>query len=162
MRHITSRVGAAKRPSCASPPNHEEHKCARSDQNSVTDLKSGYLLGAHPRKQFLAQFAGIFVGTAVTVLSFQVMVPTAEVLGSEQFPAPAAQTWRAGRALPSSSSSPQSRQTMNNSGAVALICAQVAATDFSNAYATSGLQMSEWPLMILSAFRLKMEPALKS
>jgi uncharacterized oligopeptide transporter (OPT) family protein len=61
----------------------------------LTDLKSGYLLGAHPRKQFLAQFAGIFMGTVVTVLSFQVMVPDASALGTDQFPAPAGQTWRA-------------------------------------------------------------------
>lgn len=61
----------------------------------LTDLKSGYLLGANPRKQFLAQFAGIFVGTLVTVLSFRVMVPDASVLGSDQFPAPSALTWKA-------------------------------------------------------------------
>ena len=61
----------------------------------LTDLKSGYLLGANPRKQFLAQFAGIFTGTVVTVLAFSVMVPNASVLGSDQFPAPAAQNWRA-------------------------------------------------------------------
>lgn len=61
----------------------------------LTDLKSGYLLGANPRKQFLAQFCGIFVGTLATVLAFRVLVPNASVLGSDQFPAPAAQTWRA-------------------------------------------------------------------
>jgi uncharacterized oligopeptide transporter (OPT) family protein len=60
----------------------------------LTDLKSGHLLGANPRKQFIAQFCGIFVGTLATVLAFRVMVPTASVLGSDQFPAPAAQTWR--------------------------------------------------------------------
>jgi len=60
----------------------------------LTDLKSGYLLGANPRKQFLAQFFGIFAGTTVTVLAYRVMVPTASVLGSDKFPAPAAQTWR--------------------------------------------------------------------
>ncbi len=68
---------------------------AGSSADLLTDLKSGYLLGAHPRKQFIAQFAGIFVGTVVTVLAFQVMVPNASVLGSNEFPAPAAQTWRA-------------------------------------------------------------------
>src|SRR5690606_1857042 len=47
------------------------------------------------RKQFLAQFAGIFMGTAATVLAFRVLVPDASVLGTDQFPAPAAQTWRA-------------------------------------------------------------------
>jgi putative OPT family oligopeptide transporter len=60
----------------------------------LTDLKSGYLLGAHPRKQFIAQFCGIFTGTVVTVLAFSVLVPTASVLGTDQFPAPAAQTWK--------------------------------------------------------------------
>jgi uncharacterized oligopeptide transporter (OPT) family protein len=68
---------------------------ASSSADLLTDLKSGYLLGANPRKQFLAQFAGIFVGTLVTVLSFRLLVPDASVLGSDQFPAPAAQTWRA-------------------------------------------------------------------
>jgi uncharacterized oligopeptide transporter (OPT) family protein len=61
----------------------------------LTDLKSGYLLGANPRKQFLAQLAGIFSGTVVTVLAFRVMVPNASVLGSERFPAPSAQAWKA-------------------------------------------------------------------
>jgi OPT family oligopeptide transporter len=68
---------------------------AGSSADLLTDLKSGYLLGAHPRKQFLAQFAGIFVGTLVSVLAFRLLVPDASVLGSDQFPAPAAQTWRA-------------------------------------------------------------------
>lgn len=60
----------------------------------LTDLKSGYLLGANPRKQFIAQFCGIFIGTVATVFAFRLMVPTASVLGSDQFPAPAAQSWR--------------------------------------------------------------------
>ena len=68
---------------------------AGSAADLLTDLKSGYLLGANPRKQFLAQFVGIFVGTVVTVLSFRLLVPDASVLGSDLFPAPAAQTWRA-------------------------------------------------------------------
>lgn len=68
---------------------------AASSADLLTDLKSGYLLGAHPRKQFIAQFSGIFIGTVVTVLSFRIMVPNASVLGTEQFPAPAAQTWKA-------------------------------------------------------------------
>ncbi len=68
---------------------------ALSSADLLTDLKSGYLLGANPRKQFLAQFAGIFPGTIVTVLCFRVLVPDASVLGSKQFPAPAALTWKA-------------------------------------------------------------------
>ncbi len=68
---------------------------ATSAADLLTDLKSGYLLGAHPRQQFLAQFSGIFVGTVVTVLTFAILVPNAQVLGTDQFPAPAAQTWSA-------------------------------------------------------------------
>jgi uncharacterized oligopeptide transporter (OPT) family protein len=68
---------------------------ATSAADLLTDLKSGYLLGAHPRQQFLAQFYGIFVGTVVTVLTFAVLVPDAQVLGTDRFPAPAAQTWSA-------------------------------------------------------------------
>jgi OPT family oligopeptide transporter len=68
---------------------------ASSSADLLTDLKSGYLLGAHPRKQFIAQFAGIFIGTIVTVCAFSVLVPTASVLGTDQFPAPAALTWAA-------------------------------------------------------------------
>ena len=68
---------------------------ATSSADLLTDLKSGYLLGANPRQQFLAQFSGIFVGTVVSVLTFAVLVPDAQVLGTDQFPAPAAQTWSA-------------------------------------------------------------------
>ena len=68
---------------------------ACSSADLLTDLKSGYLLGAHPRKQFIAQFAGIFIGTVVSVLAFSLIVNKPEVIGSDQFPAPAAQTWSA-------------------------------------------------------------------
>ena len=68
---------------------------ATSSADLLTDLKSGYLLGANPRQQFLAQFSGIFVGTVVSVLTFAVLVPDAQVLGTDRFPAPAAQTWSA-------------------------------------------------------------------
>ena len=68
---------------------------AGSAADLLIDLKSGYLLGANPRKQFIAQFSGIFIGTLVTVLCFRVLVPDASVLGTDRFPAPAAQTWRA-------------------------------------------------------------------
>lgn len=66
---------------------------AGSAADLLTDLKSGYLLGANPRKQFLAQLAGTIVGTAVVVPMFYVLVPTPDVLGSDRFPAPAAQVW---------------------------------------------------------------------
>ncbi|HLH90978.1 MAG TPA: OPT family oligopeptide transporter [Xanthobacteraceae bacterium] len=68
---------------------------ATSSADLLTDLKSGYLLGANPRRQFVAQFSGIFIGTIVSVLTFAALVPDASVLGTDQFPAPAAQTWSA-------------------------------------------------------------------
>lgn len=68
---------------------------ADSSSDLLTDLKSGYLLGAHPRKQFLAQFAGIFMGTVISVISFKAIVTGAEVLGTTKFPAPSAQAWSA-------------------------------------------------------------------
>jgi uncharacterized oligopeptide transporter (OPT) family protein len=66
----------------------------------LNDLKSGYLLGAHPRRQFIAQFMGIFTGTVASVLGYFLLVPDATVLtGSAdrppQFAAPSAQQWKA-------------------------------------------------------------------
>jgi OPT family oligopeptide transporter len=60
----------------------------------LTDLKSGYLLGAKPRQQFIAQFFGVLAGGIVVVPVFFLLVPDASVLGTEKWPAPAAQTWR--------------------------------------------------------------------
>ncbi|MCA9712027.1 MAG: OPT/YSL family transporter, partial [Myxococcales bacterium] len=67
---------------------------AASAADLLTDLKSGYLLGAHPRRQFLAQLAGVLVGAAVTVPVFRyVLVPDAAALGEGGWPAPAARVW---------------------------------------------------------------------
>jgi putative OPT family oligopeptide transporter len=60
----------------------------------LTDLKSGYLLGAKPRQQFIAQFFGVLAGGLVVVPVFFLLIPNASVLGTEQWPAPAAQVWR--------------------------------------------------------------------
>jgi uncharacterized oligopeptide transporter (OPT) family protein len=68
---------------------------ADSSSDLLTDLKSGYLLGANPRQQFLAQFAGIFMGTVISVISFKAIVTGADVLGTTKFPAPSAQAWSA-------------------------------------------------------------------
>ena len=69
---------------------------ADSSSDLLIDLKSGYLLGANPRKQFIAQFAGIFAGTIVSVLCFNAIVGAdADILRSKQFPAPSAVTWAA-------------------------------------------------------------------
>jgi uncharacterized oligopeptide transporter (OPT) family protein len=66
----------------------------------LNDLKSGYLLGAHPRRQFVAQFFGIFPGAVAAVLSYFLLVPDATALTGVNgkppaFAAPAAQQWKA-------------------------------------------------------------------
>lgn len=66
---------------------------AGSSADLLTDLKSGYLLGANPRKQFLAQFIGIFAGTLIVVPAFYKLIPTAQDLGTDRWPAPSAQVW---------------------------------------------------------------------
>ncbi len=73
---------------------------AASSADLLTDLKSGYLLGADPRRQFIAQFLGIFSGTVATVLGFYLLVPDATALTGvngkpPEFPAPSAQSWLA-------------------------------------------------------------------
>ncbi len=73
---------------------------AGSAADLLNDLKSGYLLGANPRRQFIAQFAGIFSGTLATVFGFYALVPDATALtgvgtAAPAFPAPAAQAWKA-------------------------------------------------------------------
>ncbi len=60
----------------------------------LTDLKSGYLLGANPRQQFLAQFFGILAGGLIVVPAFFTLIPDVSVLGGEKWPAPAALVWR--------------------------------------------------------------------
>jgi putative OPT family oligopeptide transporter len=64
---------------------------ASSSADLLTDLKIGYLLGANPRRQFLAQFWGVFFGTLAIVPIWYLMVPTKAAL--EKLPAPATQTW---------------------------------------------------------------------
>jgi putative OPT family oligopeptide transporter len=55
------------------------------------DLKSGYLLGANPRRQFLAQLIGVLCGTVASVPAWYLMVPDVSVL--DKYPLPATQLW---------------------------------------------------------------------
>lgn len=59
----------------------------------LTDLKSGYILGANPRRQFLAQFFGVFFGTVAVVPAWYLMVPNKAAL--EAFNPPATTMWKA-------------------------------------------------------------------
>lgn len=60
----------------------------------LTDLKSGYILGANPRQQFVAQFFGVLAGGLIVVPAFFFLIPSADLLGGEKWPAPAALVWR--------------------------------------------------------------------
>lgn len=66
---------------------------ASSSADLLTDLKTGYLLGANPRKQFLAQFFGVFFGTVAIVPIWYLMVPTRAKL--EEFSLPSTRAWEA-------------------------------------------------------------------
>jgi uncharacterized oligopeptide transporter (OPT) family protein len=73
---------------------------AASSADLLNDLKSGYLLGADPRRQFIAQLSGTVTGTIAMVGGFYILVPDATFLNgvgdaAPQFPAPAAQAWKA-------------------------------------------------------------------
>jgi OPT family oligopeptide transporter len=58
------------------------------------DLKSGYLLGANPRQQFLAQVIGVLAGGLVVVPVFYLLIPDASLLGTARWPAPGAIVWK--------------------------------------------------------------------
>ena len=60
----------------------------------LTDLKSGYLLKADPRQQFWAQFFGVVAGSVFVVPAYRLLIPTADLLGTDKWPAPGAQTWK--------------------------------------------------------------------
>ncbi|MCA9287290.1 MAG: OPT/YSL family transporter, partial [Phycisphaerales bacterium] len=67
---------------------------ATSSADLLTDLKSGYLLGANPRKQFLAQFIGVFFGTLVIVPVWYLLVPDqGRFIGVDAYAAPATNQW---------------------------------------------------------------------
>lgn len=60
----------------------------------LTDLKSGYLLGAKPRQQFIAQLFGVLAGSVFCIPAYALLVPNASVLG-DKFAAPGALVWKA-------------------------------------------------------------------
>lgn len=64
---------------------------ASASADLLTDLKSGYLLGANPRKQFIAQFIGVFFGCIAIVPAWYLMVPDKHTI--ETYPLPATQQW---------------------------------------------------------------------
>jgi Predicted membrane protein len=66
---------------------------ASSSADLLTDLKSGYLLGANPRRQFIAQLIGVFFGVLAIVPAWYMMIPDAAAL--EKFNPPSVHMWKA-------------------------------------------------------------------
>jgi len=66
--------------------------CSCSD--TVGNLKVGHMVGANPRKQFISQFFGVFAGAILAVPAYFILVPDANALGGDKFPAPSALVWR--------------------------------------------------------------------
>ena len=58
----------------------------------LTDLEVGYLLGANPRKQLIAQMWGVLAGTLFVVPGYLLLIKPDEI-GTDKWPAPAAQVW---------------------------------------------------------------------
>jgi OPT family oligopeptide transporter len=60
----------------------------------LTDLKSGWILKADPRQQFWGQLLGVLAGSIFVVPAYRLLIPTADELGTDKWPAPGAQTWK--------------------------------------------------------------------
>jgi len=65
---------------------------ANQASDMMQDFKTGYLLGATPKKQTYVQFAGVAVGSIAAIPLFYAVID-AYGLGSENLPAPSAVTW---------------------------------------------------------------------
>jgi uncharacterized oligopeptide transporter (OPT) family protein len=59
----------------------------------LTTLKTGWVLGASPRVQFVAQLFGVCAGAAVVVPAFDLLIPNPAVLGTDAWPAPSCLVW---------------------------------------------------------------------
>ncbi|MCI0414630.1 OPT/YSL family transporter [bacterium] len=59
----------------------------------LTDLKSGYMVGADPRQQLKAQLFGVIAGGLVVVPAFWLIIPDPALLGTEEWPAPSCLVW---------------------------------------------------------------------
>ncbi|MBX9723132.1 MAG: OPT/YSL family transporter, partial [Candidatus Obscuribacterales bacterium] len=66
---------------------------ALASADLLTDLKSGYILGANPRQQFFAQLTGVLFGVVAVVPAWYLMIPNKETL--ESYNPPATTIWKA-------------------------------------------------------------------
>ncbi|HEY3293964.1 MAG TPA: OPT family oligopeptide transporter [bacterium] len=67
---------------------------AASCSDTVGNLFVGYMVGANPRKQFIAQLFGVISGAFMAVPAYFLLVPDASILGGDKFPAPSALVWQ--------------------------------------------------------------------
>jgi uncharacterized oligopeptide transporter (OPT) family protein len=65
--------------------------CSCSD--TIGNLKVGHMVGANPRRQFIGQLFGVLAGALLAVPVYFILVPDANALGGEKFPAPSALVW---------------------------------------------------------------------
>jgi putative OPT family oligopeptide transporter len=68
---------------------------AASAADLLTDLKSGYVLGANPRRQFWAQLSGVLFGTAMIVPAWYLIAGNDLEKLKEKFPMASASAWKA-------------------------------------------------------------------
>jgi uncharacterized oligopeptide transporter (OPT) family protein len=66
---------------------------AASCSDTIGNLFVGHKVGAHPRKQFIAQIFGVLAGAFLAVPAYFILVPDASALGGDKFPAPSALVW---------------------------------------------------------------------
>jgi uncharacterized oligopeptide transporter (OPT) family protein len=66
---------------------------AASCSDTIGNLKVGHMVGANPRRQFIAQLFGVLAGSLLAVPAYFILVPDANALGGEKFPAPSALVW---------------------------------------------------------------------
>jgi uncharacterized oligopeptide transporter (OPT) family protein len=66
---------------------------AASCSDTIGNLKVGHMVGANPRRQFIAQLFGVLAGSLLAVPAYFVLVPDANALGGDKFPAPSALVW---------------------------------------------------------------------
>ncbi len=65
-----------------------------SCSDTIGNLFVGHMVGANPRKQFIAQLFGVIAGAFMAVPAYFLLVPDASVLGGDKYPAPSALVWQ--------------------------------------------------------------------
>jgi OPT family oligopeptide transporter len=110
---------------------------AGSAADLLTDLKSGYLLGANPRQQVLAQLVGVFFGVPAVIAAWYMLVPDQAHL--EAFNSPATGMWAAvARALSGGV------ETIPETARMAIIVGAIAGTALSLAESMAPKHIRPW------------------